>query len=137
MYGTIFAALYVGISVMSGTDLVLAVERSLPFLWYWHMTFAVVKTLVGALFPLFASFLVAAGNDDEKLAGIAMWIASPFVMFLMLILSVIYLVGVSCINSGLQDGEVINQGHVIIGCVLYGLAFLLQIKGTSSSKSSD
>jgi hypothetical protein len=138
MSGLIFAALYVAFKVLfSNTEPVAAVEMTLSFLWYWHMTFAVIKAIIWIFIPIFGGLMLGAGNDKEKAAGAAIIAVSPIFLVLFSISSALFLCGVYGVNSGIQDGSVINQSHVVVGLILYGLAVLLQMKSKNSSNSND
>ena len=137
MYSLILAALYVACRVLfSNMEPVAAVDRTLPFLWYWHFTFAIVKFIIWLLILLFGA-AVASSNDREKMAGFAILAASPFLLVLFSISSALFLCGVYGLDSGIQEGSVVNQSHVVVGSVLYGLAVLLQMKTRVSTKSND
>jgi len=137
MYSLMLAALYVACRVLfSNMEPVAAVERTLPFLWYWHLAFAIIKFIVWLLIPLFGA-AVASSNDRERLAGAAILVASPFVLVMFLFASTLFLGGVYGLDSGIQEGSVVNQSHVVVGSVLYGLAVLLQMRARASTKSND
>ena len=140
MFSLILAALYVGYKVLiSNVDAIVAVENTLGFLWYWHITFAVIKCLIWVLIPLFGIFLGTVSNrSEEKAMGLAMILGSPFILVFMALSSALFLGGVYAIDSGLQGGEVVNQRHLVIGCVLYGIGVLTQkFSGGGSSSKSD
>jgi hypothetical protein len=137
MYSLMLAALYVACRVLfSNMEPVAAIERTLPFLWYWHLTFAIIKFIVWLLIPLFGA-AVASSNDRERLAGAAILVASPFVLVMFLFASTLFLGGVYGLDSGIQEGSVVNQSHVVVGSVLYGLAVLLQMKARVSAKPNN
>jgi len=99
MYSLMLAALYVACRVLfSNMEPVAAVERTLPFLWYWHLTFAIIKFIVWLLIPLFGA-AVASSNDRERLAGAAILVASPFFLVMFLFASNMFLGGVYGLDS--------------------------------------
>jgi hypothetical protein len=138
MLGLIFAALYVAYSVVvqDSTPLV-AFESTLGFLWYWHIVWGSVLILIGLLVPLGGLVMTAAGGDKKtKAAGLAVLAGSPIVFLLLLFVPGLFLGGVYCLDSGIQGGEVVNQNHVIVGGILYGLGILLRLASRGSSKSN-
>jgi hypothetical protein len=139
MFSLTLAMIYVACKVMfSETEFLAAFEATLPFLWYWHMTFAVIKAGFLGLIPVIGAVLATSGKDDEKnwIAGLGLLAASPILFVLMMISSALFLGGVYALDSGIQGGQVINQSHVTVGCILYGLAMLGQLRGTTTSSSS-
>ena len=137
MFGLILAALYVAFSVLFyDTNAGVAVESTLPFLWYWHMTFAVIKAVIWLIVPIIGIGLgTFADKTDAKLVGLGMLLGSPILLVLMAISSALFLGGIYGIDSGLQGGEVVNQSHLVIGSILYGLGALSQLSSRSSSSS--
>lgn len=137
MFSLILAALYVACRVLfSNAEPLAAFENTLGFLWYWHMTFTVLKVIIWLAVPVIGGIFGVAGNSDEKFAGIAAVILSPLLLVLMTITSVLFLGGVYALDSGIQNGEVVNQNHLVIGAILYFLAVLAQLRRTSTSSSS-
>jgi len=137
MFSLILAALYVACRVLfSNAEPLSAFESTLGFLWIWHMTFAVMKVIIWLAVPILGAVFGAAGDGNEKVAGIAAVLVSPVLLILMLISSVLFLGGVYALDSGIQNGEIVNQNHVIVGVILYFLAVLTQLRRTASSSSS-
>lgn len=137
MFSLILAALYVACRVLfSNAEPLAAFENTLGFLWYWHMTFTVLKVIIWLAVPVIGGIFGVAGTSDEKIAGIAAVVVSPFILALMLISSLLFLGGVYAFDSGIQNGEVVNQNHLVMGCILYFLAVLTQLRRTASSSSN-
>lgn len=137
MFSLILAALYVACRVLfSNAEPLAAFENTLGFLWYWHMTFTVSKVIIWLAIPVIGAIFGAAGDSNEKIAGIAAVVMSPFILALMLISSLLFLGGVYALDSGIQNGEVVNQNHLVMGCILYFLAVLTQLRRTTTSSSN-
>ena len=134
MFGLVLAAIYVAFHVLfSNSELLSAFEKTLPFLWYWHMIFTVFKAIVWILLPICGVFLSVAGDHKEKVAGVGMLVASPILLIVFSVSSILFLLGVYGIDSGIEDGSIKNQSHVIIGFVLYFLGILV----SKSSKATN
>lgn len=139
MFGLILAAMYVACRIMfSDTEPLVAFENTLGFLWYWHMTFFVIKTIIWMIVPLVSVLFGVVGDREEKMAGIAALVVSPLLLFIIMISSVLFIGGVYSLDSGIQDGQIINQNRVIVGAILYFLAMMAQMKpkGNNSNKSN-
>ena len=91
---------------------------------------------ISLIIPLAGSILAISGDGAKKAGGIALVLSSPLIMFLILLRPALFLGGVYAIDSGIESGEMINQSHLIIGCVLYGIGLLMQLNN-NSSKSKD
>jgi hypothetical protein len=137
MFGLILAALAVAYQMlMKNTEPVVAVESVLPFLWYWHMTWACVKFCVWLIVPVLGGlFGIGGSTRGERNAGVGFLLVSPFILCLMMISSILFLGGVYGLDSGLQGGEMIKPSHVVVGGVLYGLALLSQRLSAKASNS--
>ena len=137
MFSLILAALYVGCRVLfSDAEPLAAFENTLGFLWYWHLTFAILKGLLWTLVPILGVAFGASGDDKQKVAGIAAVVASPFLLVLMLLSSALFLGGVYGMNSGIENGVVVNQNHLVVGVILYFIAVISQLRSHSTSSSS-
>jgi len=140
MFSLILAALYVAFKVLfTETDAITAVESTFGFLWYWHLGFAVAKLVVGIVVALAAMLGAASGSSTtgERTAVVGfIGLLSPLLIFAFMLTSFLFLFGVYAMDSGIQGGVVVNQSRLIIGCVLYGLACLTQIRASRSSSSS-
>ena len=129
MLGLIFAVLYAAFAiVVNDVQLIAAAESTLGFLWYWHVVFAVLITVILLLVPLGGSILMLGGdNAKDKGIGVAVLLSSPFIFLLGALGPALFLGAVYAVDSGIQGGEIVNQNHVIVGGVLYGVAILSQI----------
>lgn len=137
MFSLILAALYVACRVLfSNSEPLVAFENTLGFLWYWHMTFTVLKVIIWLAVPVIGGIFGVAGNSDEKLAGIAAVVLSPLLLFFMTLTSILFLGGVYACDSGIQNGEIVNQNHLVMGCILYFLGVLIQLRRTSTTSSN-
>jgi hypothetical protein len=130
MLGLILAGLYVAYAiVINSVAPVVAVEATLGFLWWWHIIWGAVLIGLGLLMPL----LGAVVATENKALGIGLVAASPVIMFFICLIPALFLGGVYAIDSGIQGGEIVNQSHVIVGSVLYGLGVLLRLSSRNSS----
>jgi hypothetical protein len=138
MFGLILAAVYVVWKIMtSDIEPLYVFENTLGFLWCWHMTFLVIKGVIWLIVPLVGALFGVAGNRDEKFAGIAAVVLSPLLLFIMAISSVLFIGGVYSLDSGIQDGQIINQSRVVVGSILYFLGTMFQMKVKLNSKNND
>ena len=125
--------------LFSDTQPMSAFEATFGFLWYWHMTFAVLKVLfgVGATILGVVAGSEAADTRGERLTILSLiGVGTPLLMILLMINSLLFLGGVYAWNSGVQAGQIVNQNHFVVGCILYGLACLSQMRSASASSSS-
>ncbi len=136
MFGLILAGLYVAYSVVfNNVQLTPAVESTLGFLWWWHIAFSCVGLLIGLLIPLIGSLIAIGGKGKERAAGAAVVLASPIILVLILFAQILFLGGVYAVDNGIENGEVVNQGSVIVGAALYGFAILMRLFNRVNSKS--
>lgn len=137
MFGLILALIYVAFDVlMTETGVVESVEGVLPFLWYWHMTFAVMKLCCWLIMPLIGTLLGLNGGSDDRWVGLTIVAISPLFLLLVSISSVLFLTSVYAVDAALNNGVVTNQGKLILGGIMYGLATMLQVKPSSNSSDS-
>lgn len=139
MLGLILAALYVAYAIVANEVApVAAVEATLPFLFYWHCFWGAILILVGLCVPAGGAFLAIGGSKGtERAAGLALLAGSPLIILLMVLGPALFIGGVYCVDSGIEAGEIVNQNHVIVGGILYGIAILLRLCSKSSSSSKD
>lgn len=134
MFGLILSAIYVACQVLfSNAQPLSAFENTLGFLWVWHMTFAVLKAIVWLIIPVIGAIFGFVGDSNEKLAGITAVVLSPLLLIMMSITSILFLGGVYALDSGIQNGEIVNQNHVVVGAILYFLGVLFNVGNKSSS----
>jgi len=142
MLGLILAVLYVAYSmVTTGASAETAFAATLPFLWYWHVTWAVIfGILVGLLFLI--SFIALFGKKTAGLGALGMFVASPLVLVLGALGSALFLGGVYCVDQAIPmaDGTAApfaewNIQLFVVGCILYGLACLRQLSARLSLNS--
>jgi hypothetical protein len=132
MLGLILAALYVAFSLVAhDTQPVAAVESTLGFLWYWHVLLA----LVGLLVPL-GGMVLASGSGTDRVAGLSLLAGSPVILLLLLLIPGLFLGGVYCVDNGIQSGEIVNQNHVVVGGILYGLGILVLLANRARSSNN-
>ena len=137
MFSFILAALCVAYQMlMHDVSAVASIENALPYLWTWHMVFAILKvffSVIVIIIVLIAGWK-APDTTGERAATISLiLLASPLLAFLMLVNSVLFLGGVYAIDAGLEGGVVVDSGKIVLGSILYGLAVLIQLRSTSSS----
>jgi len=138
MFGLVLAAIYVAFHVLfSNMEPLVAVEKTLPFLWGWHMIFAVFKTVVWMLFPILGSILAFAGDNKEKATGVGLLAATPIFLIIFSLSSTLFLLGVYGVDSGIEGGSINNQSHVVIGSILYFLAILLSRSNSRLNSSKN
>lgn len=138
MFALILAAMVVACQMLfSNREPLAAIESVLPFVWYWHIMWLVTKFFFWLLMPLVGIISAGADDDRAKMGGWIILAASPFVLFGLMLKSVLFLGGVYAIDSGIQMGEIVNQSHLVVGCILYGLAILSQVMFKTSSSSKN
>ena len=137
MVGLILAALYAAYAIVANeVTPVAAVEATLPFLFYWHCFWGAILVLVGLLVPLGGTLLSIGGSTGgERAAGLAMLLGSPLIILLLILGPALFIGGVYCVDSGIEGGEIVNQNHVIVGGVLYGIAILCRLCSKFSTSS--
>lgn len=134
MFGLILAAIYVAYNVLvSNAEPLSAFENTLGFLWTWHIIFAASKAIIWLIVPVVGAIFGVVGDSNEKIAGVTAVVLSPLLLFAMSITSILFLSGVYALDSGIQNGEIVNQNHVILGAILYFLGVLFNIGNRSSS----
>lgn len=133
MLGLIFAALYTAFAIVANnTSPIAAVELTLGFLWYWHVVFSCIIGFILLAVPFIGLVVMVNGNKKNKTIGAALLLGSPIILFLGALMPALFLGAVYAIDSGIQDGEVVNQNNIIVGGILYGIAILGQIIYRSS-----
>lgn len=139
MFAFFIAALCVVYQMVSQeTPVLTAVESVLPFLKVWYTLGAIFIFAIWMVIPLCGAAIgCGARSCKEHVTGMGLILASPLLLCLMLFSSGLFIGGIYCIDSGLQDGAVVNQSNLIAGCILYGLALLLQLGSRSKQKSSN
>jgi hypothetical protein len=135
--GTIIAVLIWGFKVVVvGKTPMSALVSVLPFVWYWHATWACiwgVVLIVIALVALLGSFFAESGG--KRMAAFGIFLTSPLWMGLALMRSALFLGGTYALQMSLNDTGVTDQNKFIVGCVLYGLGLLMAISRSNTSSS--
>ena len=146
MFALVLAALYTAYTmVASKVTAEVAVASTMGFLWYWHMTFAVIFGIIIAIVFLVSCGAIVFGSGGTKgIGALGALIGTPILLLLGAIGSALFLGGVYCFDASIahdpETGAVLpfaawNGQLMVVGCVLYGLAILRQI-GTKISSSS-
>ncbi|MHA1951860.1 MAG: hypothetical protein ACW99G_19575 [Candidatus Thorarchaeota archaeon] len=137
MIGLLIAAVIFCYYFVTGDEsdpVLLSVLSALPFLWYWHWTWGIVKTLlVGCL-----GIVGACHMKKDPVTGGALVAFTPFLILIACITSALYLCGVYCVELGISStGEIANERYLYVGFGLYGLGLFAQLVQKVSSSSGD
>lgn len=146
MFALVLAALYTAFTMVTAkTSAEVAVASTLGFLWYWHLTFAVIFGIIIAIVFLVSCGAVVFGSGNAKgIGALGALIGTPLLLLLGAIGSALFLGGVYCFGEAIahdpETGAILpfaawNGQMMVMGCILYGLGCLRQI-GTKLSSSS-
>lgn len=137
MLGLVFAAFYVAFAiVVNNTPPIAAIESTLGFLWYWHVVFACIIGIILLIVPIAGLFAAVNEDGKQKVFGAIVMLCSPLIFLLGMMGPALFLGAVYAVDSGIQDGEIVNQTHVIVGGFLYGVGVLNQIVNRVTMKGN-